>query len=108
MRDIVKTMSAEGETDPDAGLASFMADARQVAGWQALLNTLDAFERGVLTAVAQGCRPWGARRVPGWRLCRSESTVARVRTALEKLKRAGILTRTEMGWCWRTNCWPHI
>ncbi|MBL8441743.1 MAG: hypothetical protein JNK96_11035 [Betaproteobacteria bacterium] len=98
MRDIVKTMSAEGETDPDAGLASFMADARQVAGWQALLNTLDAFERGVLTAVAQGLPPLGRETrsrlaaVPG-----ANPTVARVRTALENLKRAGILTRTGNG-----------
>ncbi len=98
MRDIVKVMSAEGETDPQAGLAHFMADSRQVAGWQALLNSLDAFERCVLTAVAQGLPPLGKETrarlaaLPG-----VSPSLAKVRTALERLKRAGLLTRSGHG-----------
>ena len=98
LRDIVKTMSAEGEVDPEAGLAHFMADERQVAGWQALLNTLDAFEQAVLLAVAQRLPPLGKETrarlaaIPG-----VSPSVAKVRTALEKLKRGGLLTRTGDG-----------
>jgi len=98
LRDIVKAMSAEGVIDTDAGLAHFMADERQAAGWRALLHTLDAFEQGVLLAVAQGLPPLGRETlarlaaIPG-----AAPTIAKVRTALEKLKRAGILTKAGNG-----------
>lgn len=98
MRDIVKAMSAEGVTDTVAGLAHFMADERQVTGWQALLHGLDAFEQGVLGAIARGEPPLGRETlarladIPG-----TKPTIARVRTAIGKLERAGILTRTAGG-----------
>lgn len=94
LRDIVKAMSAEGVTDTEAGLQHFMADERQAAGWRALLHSLDAFDQGVLVAIAQGLPPMGrdtlARlaAIPG-----AKPTIAKVRTVIDKLKRAGILTK---------------
>ena len=65
-----------------------MADARRVAGWQALLNTLDtlngAFSPQLLRAAALG-----RRRVPGWLLCPwSRPTVARARHRPRKIGNA--------------------
>lgn len=98
LRDIVKAMSAEGIVDVKQGLENFMRSDSQISIWNAVLNSLNAFEAGVLQVVAQGDAPFGqaARealaKIPG-----SNPTISRVRTTLDKLKRKGILSKTSQG-----------
>lgn len=98
MRDLVRAMSAEGITDVARGIENYLDSGHQVAIWLALLNSLDAFEQGVLLAVANGQAPLARATlhslaaIPGAR-----PTIARVRTAIEKLKRSGILTKGAAG-----------
>jgi hypothetical protein len=98
MRDIVKAMSAEGIADTAQGLENFMRSDSQVSLWKSLLNSLDAFEVGVLQVVVQGEAPLGqaARKmlsgIPG-----ANPTIGKVRTTLDKLKRKGILSKTTAG-----------
>lgn len=98
MRDVVKAMSAEGITDVERGLRNYMNSDHQLAIWLALLNSVDAFEQGVLMAVAQGHAPLGLRTlemlatIPG-----PTPTISKVRSTVEKLKRKGLLSKTEAG-----------
>ena len=98
MRDIVKAMSAEGQTNLPKGLENFMRSDSQVAVWNALLNSVDAFERGVLIAIAHEEPPLGqlARKrlagIPG-----VNPTISKIRTVLDKLQRQGLLARTAAG-----------
>ncbi len=98
MRDLVKSLSAEGLTDIDAGVKRYLLDDRQVAGWSALLQPLDLFERSVLLVIAQGLPPLGRDTLD--RLAKAQGgspTVAKVRAAIERLRRAGLLARTGRG-----------
>ncbi|MDP1902559.1 MAG: hypothetical protein Q8K96_19235 [Rubrivivax sp.] len=94
MRDLVKSVSAEGITDMDAGVKRFVLDDRQVAGWGALMQPLDLFERSVLVVIARGRPPMGRETLdelaglPGGR-----PTVAKVRAAIERLRRAGLVSK---------------
>jgi hypothetical protein len=93
MRDLVKSISAEGLTDIDAGVSRFLLDERQLAGWHALLQPHDLFERAVLVTIAQGRPPMGREtlaalaRLPGrarrWPRC----------AAIERLRRAGLVAK---------------
>ena len=94
MRDLVKALSAEGQTDVDAGVKRFLQDERQVAGWSALLQPLPLFERALLWVVAQGLPPMGRDTLD--LLARTQGqrpTVAKVRAAIERLRRAGLLAK---------------
>jgi len=94
MRDLVKALSAEGQTDVDAGVKRFLQDGRQVAGWSALLQPLDLFERALLWVVAQGLPPMGRDTLD--MLARTQGqrpTVAKVRAAIERLRRTGLLAK---------------
>lgn len=94
MRDLVKSVSAEGLTDIEAGVQRFLLDDRQTAGWSALLQPLDLFERAVLLRIAQGHPPLGRETLEALAsLPGSKPTVAKVRAAIERLRRAGLLTR---------------
>lgn len=94
MKDIVKTMSAEGSTDVDLALKRISLDDRHVAGWRALLASLAPFERELLALVARGRSPMGKDTLldlaknPAF-----EPTISKVRSALERLKRAGVLAK---------------
>lgn len=98
MRDVVKAMSAEGITDVARGLDNYLTSGPQVAIWNALLGALEAFDQGVLTAIASGQPPLSQgtltalQAIPGAR-----PTISKVRSSIEKLKRKGILTRTAAG-----------
>lgn len=98
MKDIIKAMSAEGITDAKRGLEYYIAGDQQTAGWMAILNALNAFDQGVLQAIAGGLPPLGRdtlkalEAIPG-----AKPTLAKVRTSVEKLKRSGILTKTNAG-----------
>lgn len=98
MREVVKAMSAEGITDVELGLEHYMAGDQQVAIWQALLASLDAFEQGILVAIANGHTPLSQAMlktlgtIPG-----AKPTVSKVRSSVEKLKRLGLLTKNAEG-----------
>lgn len=59
MKDIVRSMSAEGVTDVDLALRQFISDDRQVAGWKALLDSMTPFEQTVLITIAKQLPPMG-------------------------------------------------
>jgi hypothetical protein len=93
LRDIVKTMSAEGMTDVEAGLEHHVSDARQTAGWNGLLQSLSEFDQRMLAALSQGLPPLGKqtlRRLEG----SGKVTIAKARASLGKLAKMGILTKT--------------
>lgn len=97
LRDVVKSMSAEGLTDVDEGFARYLADERHVAGWRALIDTLQPLERALAGAIAQGLPPLGAdtraliARLPGQG---GEPTVGKLRAATERLRKLGVLARS--------------
>ena len=94
MRDLVKSISAEGLTDMNEGVRRFLSDERQVSGWRALLQPHDLFDLAVLLTIAKGNPPMGQAslqalaKVPG-----AHPTVAKVRAAIERLRRAGLITK---------------
>ncbi len=93
MKDLVKELSAEGSTDVEATLRRMARDTNNVRGWQALLAPLSLFDRHLLVLLAQRKPPIGQNTLK--ELARTEGkvpTVAKVRAALERLKRAGILS----------------
>jgi len=98
MRDVVKAMSAEGITEISRGLDNYMTSGPQLAIWNALLNSVEAFDQGVLTAIANGQPPLSQatlkalQAIPG-----ATPTISKIRSSIEKLKRNGILTRTATG-----------
>ena len=98
MRDLVKSLSAEGLTDVEAGVKRFLLDDRQLSGWGALLQPHDLFERAVLLAIAQGLPPMGSETLDAMAtVLGSRPTVAKVRAAIERLRRAGLLGKAGGG-----------
>jgi hypothetical protein len=94
LKDLVKSMSAEGVTDVDIALQRMMKDDRQVAGWRGLLAGLQPLEREVLLQVVQGNAPLGQDTLRALRnVANLKPTIAKVRKALDNLKRAGILAK---------------
>jgi uncharacterized protein len=94
MKDLVKAMSAEGSTDVELALTNLVQDDRQVVGWRALLAGMTLLERALLAEVANGQAPMG--QVTLARLGKTlgiAPTIAKVRSALERLKRAGVLAK---------------
>lgn len=90
-------MSAEGSTDVDLALPHFRHDDRQLAGWRALLFSVQRFERAVLL-IAQGQLPLGRATLA--RLAEVQglkAMVAKLRVALDKLGKAGILSKPLAG-----------
>lgn len=98
MRDVVKAMSAEGLTDVQRGVENYMASGHQMAIWRALMDSVEAFDQGVLVAIAKGQPPLSKDTlkslagIPG-----SKPTVSKVRASIEKLKRNGLLSKTAAG-----------
>lgn len=99
LRDIIKSMSAEGLTDIQKGVDSFMNSDSQLAIWNALLNSVDAFDRGILFVISQGLPPLGTEsklllgKIPGVNV-----TVSKIRSSLERLQRLGIVAKTTNGY----------
>lgn len=92
MRDLVKWASAEGMTDLDAVVRHYLGDPRQVAGFDALLQPLGGLDRAVLLALAQGRAPLGRDTLQWLGAVQAEPpTLAKVRAALERLRRAGLV-----------------
>lgn len=94
MKDIVKEMSAEGIADVDLGLRRFIADERQVTGWQAVLNGLEQVDQLVLIVLANGLPPTSKEALDTLAGVRgADITLSKVRTALSRLRKAGILSK---------------
>jgi uncharacterized protein len=95
MKDIVKNMSAEGITDAEVALKHFIADDRQTAGWKALLESMEPFERSVLMVIAKQQPPMGRETLKLLAHAKGPApTVAKVRAAIERLRKAGIVTKS--------------
>lgn len=96
LRDIVKSMSAEGMTDIEAGLRHYVSDRRQTIGWQGLLQTLTGFDRQVLIALGQGMSPFGKQTLE-WlgASAGSKATIAKVRTSIGKCTKMGIIGKSD-------------
>ncbi|MGB8857040.1 MAG: hypothetical protein WCC58_10270 [Burkholderiales bacterium] len=98
MKDLVKSMSAEGITDVDLALKHFAADERQVAGWRALLAAMSPLEKTLLGLIAQGKPPLGKETLAA--LPPNDGTnptIAKVRVAIERLRRTGMLSKSAHG-----------
>jgi uncharacterized protein len=98
MKDLVKSMSAEGITDVDLALKHFVADERQVIGWRALLAAMSPIEKALLSVIAQGKPPLGKETLaalPG--SDGANPTIAKVRVAIERLRRMGVLDKAAQG-----------
>ncbi len=98
MRDMVKAMSAEGIQDVGRGIENYMASGTQVAFWTALMNSFEAFDQAVLVALASGQPPLSQATLKSLEaLPGSKPTISKVRSSIEKLKRAGVLSKTSAG-----------
>lgn len=95
MRDLVKSISAEGLTDLDAGIKRYLLDGQQVAGWTALVQPLELFERALLLVLAQGRLPMARETLDLLaKMQGTKPTVSKVRAAIERLRRAGLVTKS--------------
>lgn len=98
IKDLIKEMSAEGITNVDVALQKFMENEKQIAGWQANYEAQSLLEQAVLFALAHGLPPMAKETIA--RLIRATGTkvtIAKVRYALEKLKKGGILAKQVTG-----------
>lgn len=93
MKDIVKAMSAEGITDVTLALDNFMKDERNFLAWQSVFNGLQPLEQAVLIILAHGIAPMGKETIAVLAaLPKVNATVAKVRAALDRMRKAGILS----------------
>jgi uncharacterized protein len=98
MKDLVKSMSAEGITDIDLALKRFVADERQVIGWRALLAAMSPLEKALLGLIAQGRPPLGKETLAALPPNDGANpTIAKVRVAIERLRRTGLLDKSAHG-----------
>ncbi|NMM14199.1 MAG: hypothetical protein HHJ17_11775 [Rhodoferax sp.] len=98
MKDLVKSMSADGVTDVTSALQRFMADDRNVAAWQGLFEKLLPLEQTVVVLLAHGIAPMAKdtldvlATMPGLK-----STLAKVRSALNRMRKSGLLWKPPQG-----------
>ncbi|MGA2551915.1 MAG: hypothetical protein ABSF50_17345 [Burkholderiaceae bacterium] len=97
MKDLVKSMSADGLTDVDGALQRLSHDEKQVAGWRALLSGLPPFDRAILIGIARGHPPLGREnlRELDELTTGSPATISKVRSALDRLHKTGILVKPQ-------------
>jgi hypothetical protein len=94
IKDIVKAMSAEGIEDVAFALQRFMHDERQTSGWQANFEAQSTLEKALLVALAHGLSPMAKATLAMLTRAAGENvTIAKVRTALDRLKKAGVLSK---------------
>jgi hypothetical protein len=92
MKDIVKAMSAEGITDVDLALDHFVNDERNFLGWQSVFNGLQPLDQAVLIILAHGIPPMSKDTIGALsKIPNVKATLAKVRTALDRMRKAGIL-----------------
>ena len=72
--------------------------AANLAGWTALLQPLDLFDRAVLLAIAHGLPPLGRDTLDGMARAQGvQPTMSRVRAAIDRLRRSGLLSKAGHG-----------
>jgi hypothetical protein len=94
MKDIVKSMSAEGIVDVDLGLRRFVESGPLVAAWKALFDDRDRLDQLTLIALAHRLAPTSKGTIdllaqagpPG-------VTLSKIRTALLRMKKERILSK---------------
>ncbi|MES2831758.1 MAG: hypothetical protein V4695_07180 [Pseudomonadota bacterium] len=93
MKDIVKSMSAEGITDVDTALNRYANDERNFLGWQSVFNGLQPLEQAVLIILAHGVAPMAKDTVALLaEIPTVKATLAKIRAALDRMRKAGILS----------------
>lgn len=98
MKDIVKSMSAEGSTDIDAAVERLIMSSHQQTGWRALLEGLSPFDRALLGLLARGEPPFSKETLAQLKaLKKTNVTIAQVRAALARLKRVRVLSQPAAG-----------
>ena len=99
IKDIVKAMSAEGDVDVAAALKRFTLDDRQIAGWQASFEAQSQMEQALLIMLAHDLPPMAQRSLAQMTRASGEIvTISKVRAALERLKKAGVLVKHTTGY----------
>ncbi len=99
MKDLVKAMSADGQTDPQLALRSMLRDERYVAGWRAQLGALSPLEVNLLHLLARGLPPFAKASLDSLRDPKKTAvTIGKVRSALARLKRAGLVRPSAGGY----------
>jgi uncharacterized protein len=98
MKDIVKEMSAEGDTDVKRTLKRMMSDEKLIAGWRALLEPLQPIDRSLLHAVATGAAPFGKDVLKSLGVYLGKPvTLAQARASMARLQREKIVSKRSAG-----------
>ena len=99
IKDIVKAMSAEGDVDVAAALKKFTLDDRQIAGWQANFEAQSPLEQALLVTLAHELAPMAQQTLAQMSRASGENvTISKVRAALDRLKKAGVLVKLTSGY----------
>ena len=94
LRDLVKSMSAEGLTDVELGMQRFLNDPLRVAEWRALLDALAPLDRAVLSALAHSKPPMSTQTLAELgRTLGERPTIGKVRASIERLRKTGLVHR---------------
>ena len=98
MKDLVKSMSADGLTDVNGGLKRYLADDRNVSAWQGLFEQLLPLEQAIVVLLAHGVAPMAKDTLDALaKLPTLGSTLAKVRVALDRMRKAGLLSKPPRG-----------
>ena len=98
MKDLVKSMSADGLTNLQDGLKRYLTDDRNVSAWQGVFEQLAPLEQAVVVLLAHGVAPMAKdtldvlAKIPGL-----NSTLAKVRAALNRMRQTGLLSKAPKG-----------
>lgn len=94
LRDLVKSMSAEGLDDVELGMQRFLNDPLRTAEWRALLEPLAPLDRAVLGVLAQSRPPMAAQTLAELgRTLGERPTIGKVRASIERLRKTGLVHR---------------
>ena len=98
MKDLVKSMSADGLTNLEDGLKRYLEDDRNVSAWQGVFEQLSTLEQAVVVLLAHGVAPMAKdtldvlAKIPGL-----SSTLPKVRAALNRMRQSGLLSKPPKG-----------
>ncbi len=107
-KDIIKEMSAEGIEDIEFAMQKFMSDEKQTIGWQSNFEAQGVLEQALLVILANGMAPMSKETVSKLKKATGIAvTISKVRYALEKLKKQGILTKSAGSYQIEDNLYAH-
>lgn len=96
IKDIVKEMSAEGSPDVEFALRKFITGEKQTTGWNANFYALPPTEQALLVALSHGLAPMAKDTLAALSRASGETvTISKVRAALDRLRKAGVLSKPE-------------